>query len=280
MTTVLRALLLAAACAAACPAFGQAAPGAVTMTLVSGGVERSYRLHVPAGYDGDRVPLVVSFHGSGGSPEQHAEETGLDALADSERFAVAYPAGVFADSASARSWNSNAEDGVDDVAFTRDVIAHVGTMLVVDRSRIYVTGFAAGARLASRVACELADVLAAAAVVAGLQYPDGCMPAARISLVAFHGKADAVHRYSGTDDAAPEWRMSFETAVDRWIAALGCPQGAMEGGFAREPGLVVRFYPPCADGAELVLYVSERDGHVWPSGASERIASFFKSRRR
>jgi hypothetical protein len=54
----------------------------------------------------------------------------------------------------------------------------------------------------------------------------------------------------------------------------------MEGGFAREPGLVLRVYPPCAGGADFMLYVSESDGHVWPAGASERIWSFFKARPR
>src|SRR5690606_798289 len=210
----LRGLRWAAVVAIAPQAFGQAEPGATTVSLAADGVERSYRLYVPAGYAGERVPLVVNFHGSGGSPEQQAELSGFDALADRERFAVAYPAGVFADSSSARSWNASAGDGVNDVQLARDVIADVGARLAVEAERIYVTGFAAGARLASRLACELADVLAAAAPVAGLQYPDGCVPAAPISIVAFHGKADAVHRYARIEGSAPEWRTSFETAAE------------------------------------------------------------------
>lgn len=276
----MRSFLCIAIFAAALPAFGQAAAGAATISLVTDGVERSYRLYVPAGYGSERLPLVLAFHGAGGSPEGLAELTGFDALADRERFAVAYPAGVFADSSSARSWNASAGDGVNDVQLARDVIADVGARLAVDAERIYVTGFAAGARLASRLACELADVLAAAAPVAGLQYPDGCVPAAPISIVAFHGKADAVHRYARIEGSAPEWRTSFETAAEGWRKALECPAGAMEGGFAREPSLVVRVYPPCAGGADFMLYVSETDGHVWPAGAVERIATFFRSRKR
>src|SRR5690606_32511198 len=167
-TVELRSFLCIAIFAAALPAFGQAAAGAATISLVTDGVERSYRLYVPAGYGSERLPLVLAFHGAGGSPEGLAELTGFDALADRERFAVAYPAGVFADSSSARSWNASAGDGVNDVQLARDVIADVGARLAVDAERIYVTGFAAGARLASRLACELADVLAAAAPVAGL----------------------------------------------------------------------------------------------------------------
>jgi polyhydroxybutyrate depolymerase len=260
---------------------GQPAPGHTTVTLVSSGVERSYRLHVPAGYAGGRVPLVLNFHGSYGAPEDQAALSGFDALADREGFVVAYPQGVFASAESARGWNTSDQDGgVDDVQFVRDVIADVGTKLVVDGNRVYATGFAAGGRMSSRLACELGDVLAAAAPVAGLQYPDGCVPAGAVSIVAFHGKADTVSRYVLTDDSPSDRRTGVEAAAERWRAALECPAGAMEGGFAREPGLVLRVYPPCAGGADFMLYVSESDGHVWPAGASERIWSFFKARPR
>lgn len=256
-------------------ALAQPQPGATAVTLVSGGVERSYRLYVPASYAGVGVALVLDLHGSGGSPERQAQTSGFDAIAEREGFVVASPQGVFANGVSARSWNANAEDGVDDVQFARDVIADVSAKLAVDARRIYVTGFSGGARMSSRLACELADVLAAAAPVAGLQYPQGCTPAAAVSIVAFHGKADTVNPYAVTGETPPYWRMGVEAAAEQWRAALECPAGAMEGGFAREPGLVLRAYPRCSGGADLVLYVSEADGHVWPAGASERIWTFF-----
>ena len=223
---------------------------------------------------------MLNFHPSGGTPSGQASTSGFDAIADREGFIVAYPEGIFDNGVSARTWNANVEDGVDDVQFAREVIEDVGGKFPIDRDRIYATGFSGGARMSSRLACALSDVLAAAAPVAGLQYPDDCVPAGPVSIVAFHGKADAVNQYEVTADSRPYWRMGVETAAEKWRSALGCPEGPMEGGFRDEPGVAVRAWPPCAGGADLVLYISETDGHVWPDGASERIWGFFEAHSR
>jgi polyhydroxybutyrate depolymerase len=258
-------------------AVGQTPAGDATITITSGGMERSYRLHVPAGHANELMPLVLNFHGSGGTPENQVATSGFDAIADREGFAVAYPAGIFENSVSQRSWNANAEEGVDDVQFALNVIEDVGAKLRIDGARIYATGFSGGARMSSRLACALSDILAAAAPVAGLQYPDDCVPPDPVSIVAFHGRADAVNQYEVTAESRPYWSMGVETAAEKWRRALSCPAGAMDGGFREEPGLTVRVWPPCAEGAALMLYINETDGHVWPAGASERIWEFFEA---
>lgn len=251
-------------------AAGQPATG--PQKVVSGGTERSYLLHVPEGYRGDPVPLVLNFHGSGGMPENQLVTSRFDELADREGFAVAFPAGAFTNSLTARSWNANVEPGVDDVQFARDVIADVAAKLSIDSGRIYVTGFSGGGRMSSRLACELADMLAAAAPVAGLQYPDGCRPARPISLMSFHGTADQVNQYELSDDSRPYWRMGIEAAVERWREAIGCPEAP---DIAAGPGVELRRWTGCSAGAEIELHVIEGGGHVWPETASERIWTFF-----
>lgn len=243
-----------------------AQPSAIdtTITLAPADIPRRYRLHVPTGYAGGSVPLVLNFHAAGGTPDDQAATSGFDAIADREEFIVVYPERIF-------------ESGVDVVQFTRDIIDDVGAKFPIDRDRIYATGLAAGAQLSSRLACELSDILAAAAPVAGLQYPDDCVPKSPISIVAFHGKADEVNHYEVTAESRPDWPMGVEAAAEKWRDALGCPEGAMEGGFRNAPGVVVRVWPPCAGGADLMIYVSETDAHVWPQGASERIWAFFKA---
>lgn len=251
-----------------------------TITFMLSDIPRSYRLHVPAGYAGEAVPLVLNFHPSGGTPDGQAATSGFDAIADREVFIVAYPAGIFDNGTSAQTWNANVEAGVDDVQFARDVIEDVRSKFPIDSDRIYATGFSGGARMSSRLACALSDVLAAAAPVAGLQYPDDCVPAGPVSIVAFHGKADTVNHYEVTSESRPYWRMGVETAAEKWRSALGCPEGPMEGGFTDAPGVVLRAWPPCDGGADLLLYISETDGHVWPAGASERIWEFFEAHSR
>ena len=237
-----------------------AVPPAVdaTIAFTPGDGPRSYRLHVPAGYAGEIVPLVLNFHSAGGTPEGQAATSGFDTIADREGFIVVYPEGIFDNGLATRTWNANAGEGVDDVQFARDVIEDIAAKFPIDRGRIYATGFAAGALIASRLACALSDVLAAAAPVAGLQYPDDCLPSSPVSIVAFHGRAD-------------------EVAAQKWRSALGCPEGAMDGGFRNAPGVVLRVWPPCAGGADLMIYISETDGHAWPEGASERIWAFFEA---
>lgn len=258
------------------PALGlaQTAAGQTSQTIRSAGVERTYLLHVPAGYDGNPIPLVLNYHGSGGVPENQLASSRFDELADRETFAVAFPAGAFTNSVTQRSWNANVEEGVDDVRFARDVIADVSAKINIDAARIYVTGMSGGARMSSRLACELSDVLAAAAPVAGLQYPDGCVPARPVPILAFHGKADRVNHYEVSADSRPYWRMGVETAVEKWRQANRCAN-AMQASQISD-NVELRTWASCDAGSEIRFFVIEDGGHVWPDGASEQIWSFFE----
>ena len=256
----------------------QPATGQSTQTVESAGLERSYLLHVPKGYAGQAIPLVLNLHGSGGVPENQLATSGFGALADREGFAVAFPAGVFANTVSERSWNANREPGADDVQFARDLIADVSSRLNIDLARIYVTGFSGGARMSSRLACELADQLAAAAPVAGLQFPDGCTPSRAIPILAFHGKADTVNQYEVSANSRPYWRMGIETALERWRAAERCADDGRVSAVAAD--IEFRVWPTCADGAEVGIYVDADAGHVWPENASELIWAFFAQHER
>src|SRR5262245_43314014 len=89
---------LAVACALTFMAVSAPAADAARSTqarsLTVGGVQRSYRLHVPSSHDAQRAaPLVLVFHGGGGTPEQIERETRFSELADRAGFVVAYPAG-------------------------------------------------------------------------------------------------------------------------------------------------------------------------------------------
>jgi polyhydroxybutyrate depolymerase len=252
-------------------------------TLLSAGVERNYLLYVPEVQGNSELPLVFSFHGSGGVPQNQVDTSRFDALADQHGFIAVFPAGAFTNTNSARSWNANLEPGVDDVQFVRDMIEHIAGLTPVDRSRIYVSGFSGGGRISSRLACELSDVLAAAAPVAGLQYPDDCTPKRPIPLIAFHALDDAVNPYVLGDAARPYWRMGVETALDKWRQANGCPLANDDDKLSQ---LVTLYrWTACANGAELQFYHTTTGGHTWPGAsqdgaiqdisASERIWEFF-----
>ena len=146
------------------------ASGVSMQQLMSGQRQRGYRLFVPPGYDGHtRLPLVLDLHGSGGSSTGQARTSGFETLAGGERFLVAT-----LDAEGAR-WNVPVQDSrPDDVAYVADVIAHVGTLVCTDDTRVYATGFSGGARMTSLLGCRLGSRLAAIAPVSGLRFSEPC----------------------------------------------------------------------------------------------------------
>jgi polyhydroxybutyrate depolymerase len=271
------ALLFAAGIVASLATQVAVAAGETEHTLVSSGVARSYLLHVPAGYSEGAIPLVFNFHGSLLVPQDQVDSSQLGVVADREGFAVVYPAGVFAAGNLRNAWNPDREQGVDDIQLVRDIIEDVAGKIEVDRSRIYATGFSGGGRISSRLACELSDVLAAAAPVAGLQYYAGCTPAKPISILTVHGNADRFNHYELRDDSPPYWHMGVETAVEKWRATNGCgPEPTVD---AFNEQVDVRAWTGCRDGTEIVFYVVEGGDHVWPDFASEAIWEFFSRHR-
>lgn len=251
-------LALPAICTAQAPA------GFSEYSITSAGTQRSYVLYVPKSYGGAPVPLVFSFHGSGGVPQNQVETSRFDELADRHGFAAVFPAGAFTNSVTARSWNANVDEGVDDVQFVRDIIDDVAGMLNIDRKRIYTSGMSGGARMSSRLACELSDVLAAAAPVAGLQYPDDCVLDRPIPIISFHGKADPVNQYVVSKDSRPYWRMGVETALDKWRQADGCSLDNDGDRLSQE--VTVYRWTDCQGSAEIEFYLIDNGGHTWPGG--------------
>jgi polyhydroxybutyrate depolymerase len=244
---------------------GHAQTGFSDHTLTSAGEQRSYMLYLPENAGNDPLPVVFSLHGSGYVPQAQVDTSGFADLADQHGFAVVFPAGIFANSGSARSWNANVENGVDDVQLIRDMIDDVAGMTRVDRSRIYSSGFSGGARMSSRVACELSDVLAAAAPVAGLQYPDDCTLRRPIPIITFHAIDDPVNQYTVGEDSSPYWRMGVETALDKWRQANGCTLANTDDRLGQR--VTSYRWTDCRGDSEIHFYLTDTGRHSWPGSA-------------
>jgi polyhydroxybutyrate depolymerase len=66
-----------------------------TVTLTVDGVERRALVHVPPAYDGKAaLPVVLMFHGNGGTAESVVKETGWVAKSDAAGFIVVFPEGT------------------------------------------------------------------------------------------------------------------------------------------------------------------------------------------
>lgn len=251
-------------------------PGTYERTLTHGRFDRTYRIHLPPGYDGTKaVPLVLAFHGKGGTDATAEKRLGFDPLADRHNFIVVYPQGLN------DHWNDgrptpqfpNAKN-IDDVGFISDLIGKSLTVeFRIDPARIYATGFSNGGFFVQRLGWELSDTLAAIAPVAGtmgVERAQKFAPHGPVSVIEFHGTVDEIVKYKGgligTTGAkgvsAPDMAML-------WAKANGCkliPVVEFDPDtFPRDrPRYRSDIYSGGRAGTEVVLVTMEGQEHAWP----------------
>ncbi len=245
--------------------------GDATRTLHYDGRERSYILHTPPDYDGTSpIPVVLVFHGGGGSAAGAVTMTGFNDLADQFGFLAVYPNGTGRLDDKLLTWNGGTccgyaqRQGVDDVGFTRAVIADLQTIAAVDTQRIYVTGMSNGGIMAYRLACEASDLIAAIGPVAGTQNFAPCAPQSPVSVIHFHGADDTRLPYAGghgPDSLVDVDFASVADSIDFWVNFNGCDPAPQTNSFAD-----VRYesYGGCVEDTAVDLYAIIGGKHAWP----------------
>ncbi|MDO2383994.1 PHB depolymerase family esterase [Mycobacterium avium subsp. hominissuis] len=268
----------------------------ISGTFRSGGMDRAYMLHVPAG---DPVGLVLSLHGGGGTGIAQRGLTGFDAVADAHNLLVVYPDGYEKSWADGRGASPADRHHVDDVAFLVGLVTKLQNDYRVAPGHVFVTGMSNGGFMSNRLACDRADVFAAVAPVAGtLGVGVACNPSRPVSVWAAHGTADPLVPFKGgavRGRGGLSHAVSAEAMVDKWRKVDGC-QGDPSMELlpdARDGTVVHRFdSTSCAASTEVVFYRIDKGGHTWPGGkqylpaavigptthtldGSEAIAEFF-----
>ena len=242
------------------------------------GRSRSYWIHLPPQDQPNHPrPLVLIFHGGGGSAEGAMRMAQMDELADAEGFMVVYPNGTgpFAREAllTWNTWNCCGyalRNQVDDVGFIRTLIERLEATYPIDPKRIYAAGLSNGGMMVYRLACELSDKIAAIAPVAGALNVDHPNPTSPVSVLIVHGTADEHILYEGGPprrafDRTPRVDHSVAQAVAFWVAQDHCvptPQRETHG------HVIYERYTGGAGGTEVVLYTILGQGHAWPGGRS------------
>ncbi|HVM54735.1 MAG TPA: PHB depolymerase family esterase [Acidimicrobiales bacterium] len=250
-------LILAGLLAAGCTAAGG---GAEDGTGIGGA-------GAPDGCD-ERRPLVVDLHGYSETTEQHEQRTGWHAQGAESGFVTFSP--------QAGGQPSRWDLEVDPAVLRLQVEAMVEADCV-DPDRVYVTGHSMGGFMVSRIACELSDVVAAVAPVAGVLPVEDCAPVRPVPALVVHGRADTtVPLTGGLSPAAahlldlPERGPSIRAITADWAARNGC--GALAASSVEGVVAVERF--PCPEGAEVELRVIDGAGHEWPAGVTAAIWEF------
>jgi polyhydroxybutyrate depolymerase len=237
------------------------------------------------------MPVVLDFHGLTGTAEQQALLSDLEGLAGTEGFIAVHPQGSVDPATGMTFFELGQASTVDDVAFTADILDDLAASLCVDPARVYAMGFSNGGYMSSRLACDLADRIAAITTVAATTHPDDCAPSRAVPVQAFHGTADRVVPFEGGDSALldtfeqaadsddPGAAARLQAAVDllglaipdevgEWAAANGC---SGETSSAVGEDVMLTTYQGCT--APVLFYVVEGGGHSWPGSQTSRTVA-------
>lgn len=253
-----------------CGGSGAAAPDAWRGALRVGDTVRTFVLVAPR--EAGRMapaPLLLAFHGTGESGAALRAAAGLDAAATRAGWLVAYPDALVGTWAEGCGCTAADRAGVNDTGFVRALIDSVATRRPVDRRRVFAAGFSQGGLFAHRLACDLADRVAAVASVAApmsATLAARCAPARPVSVLVIQGTLDDAFPYEGrwrgeravlgARATADFWRTVNRCAGPRVTATI--PDTAADGTRALEER-----WTACAEGTAVALLTVEGGRHAW-----------------
>lgn len=236
------------------------------------GRQRTFVVYAPnAGARGGRLPILVMLHGGLGNGSHAAQQTGLADYVDRVGMLAVFP------DSGGKQWNDGREttnDGLDDVAFLRNVIAKAVQTWGGDPSRVYVAGGSNGGMMAQRMACEAADAITAVGVVIAnmpQNLAQRCRPSRPIPILMINGNQDPIMPWNGGEIASsPVLGGAGGTVVSTlatfqlWSKLDGCPRP----GISNLAGIPVKrhFATGCRLDSQVVLYEIDGGGHGWPGG--------------
>lgn len=242
--------------------------GDQNLSVNVGGKNRTFIMHVPSAYKGDKaVPLVVDYHPIGGSGAGQLSGTTYKAQTDGEGVISLYPDGTGGKSMMGAGWNVGpCCSNDDDVEFSREMIKAVQEKACIDPKRIYATGFSMGGGMSNHVACNMADVYAAVAPAAmdlNTTNSASCNPPRPISIIMFRGTNDNVCRYQGGDSGFNDGLnfLGAEGNFKFWAEKNGCTGSPSKNSDGCDE------YSSCKDGVKVVLCTKNGGGHEQGNGA-------------
>jgi polyhydroxybutyrate depolymerase len=260
--------------------------GQSTRTLMVGSATRTYVAYLPqSASPGTPLPFVYVFHGANQTGSDLFQMTQYSALADSEGIAVVFPDGQGVSSVTGTTaldpWNvsdngalvcgagafANNPDAVD-FAFMDAIAADVAQDQCLDTAHTFVTGFSMGGYFTHHVACDRANIKAAAPHSGGTIASLGDCTSGHVPIIIFHGTADPLIA-AGCDDPNSSAQNGFPPSATLWAQKNGCQTtyttmaNSGSGGGDGQCYL----YDGCPAGGQVELCTFTGMGHAWAGAA-------------
>ena len=256
------------------------AAGEHVNTFETNSAIRTYRLYVPHSYQPNHpIPLVLGFHGNTGHADQFEASSGFSVLAEHANFIAVYVQGA----GNPPTWNT--WESSNDVAYVNDLLDYIQLICNIDPARIYAVGHSLGGGMIHRLACDLADRIAAIGPVSGAyQNSEPCTPSQPVAVVSIHGTADSIVYYNGVPPYGdtPGAYFTISTPIPQWASKWakmnGC-DGKATVIFKKDP-VSGQQWSHCRSNADVTLYTIRDGGHGWPNpkdgfDAAQTIWDFF-----
>lgn len=235
-------------------------------TVNIGGLTREYQVTVPSSYrQRQAVPLVILFHGGGGTSSAIVNQSGYADLAEREGFILAAPQGY------SNTWNagSGLDQGdaeranIDDLGFVRAMLARIERDYSIDRSRVYLTGMSKGGMLTYYLACNMSAEIAAITVVSATMTAATCAPVNPVAVLHIHGDADTNVPLAGGQGLSAVYP-PVQRGVDIYRINNGCTAPSIQRRLSADTFCTV--YGGCS--SDVRLCIVPNGEHEWPDFAA------------
>ncbi|GGY63601.1 hydrolase [Cellvibrio zantedeschiae] len=131
------------------------------------GLNREFSFFRPSNPELKKLPLVIDFHGAGGTVAPVFPWDAWVSLARKEKFFLLKPQAVSDQMNSYTYWNVGWNVGRDDAYFVQAILDLIEKQQDIDIDRVYVTGMSSGGHMAFYTAQLLQDRIAAVAPISG-----------------------------------------------------------------------------------------------------------------
>lgn len=257
-----------------------------TYNCVIDGIERSYKLYLPANIQ-PNAPLVFVLHGYGGSFD--LDHVGMNEAAERHGFAVCYPQGA-KDGRGKPCWNVGypfqADMAIDDISFLSKLARQLQKQHNLSRKNTFCTGMSNGGEMCYLLAYSSQNTFRAVAPIAGLTMawmPEKYTRTRPIPLFEVHGTEDRTSEWTGDMENKGGWGayIAVPDAIDYWVKRNGCDKEEHEKRPLKTDNsnqVIAHRYIDTRHGNDVWLYEIIGGGHTWGEkdlDIAEEIWNFF-----